>query len=255
MEVSIIDTNDDNIQNFGMCGYKNIKHEGYKNKIQWCKNLYSKGLKYKILQSDEDGSIGGIEYIPGKYTWRAINAEGYYVIHCLYIMLKKYKGKGYGELLLNECIKDAKDNNKDGIAVVTRKGSWMVSKDLFVKKGFTIVDKTEPDFELLVIKLNEDSPTPHFKKDFETKLQSYDEGLYIIVSKQCPYAYKSSKEIIKCAKNDYNLNINVIELEDSTQSMEIPCAFGCFCIIYNNKVVADHPISKTRFKNILSKVI
>jgi len=41
-----------------------------------------------------------------------------------------------------------------GVAVVTRKGSFMAKKDVFLKNGFVLADKAEPDFELLVIKFN-----------------------------------------------------------------------------------------------------
>ncbi len=35
-----------------------------------------------------------------------------------------------------------------GVAVVTRKGSFMAKKDIFLKKGFHVVDLAKPDFEL-----------------------------------------------------------------------------------------------------------
>ena len=64
-KVEILDTNPDNICDYGFCGYKNIKQEGYKRKIDWLKKRFSEGLKYKILHSGEYGDVGLIEYIPG----------------------------------------------------------------------------------------------------------------------------------------------------------------------------------------------
>ena len=64
-KVEIFDTNPDNICDYGFCGYKNIKQEGYKRKIDWLKKRFSEGLKYKILHSGEYGDVGLIEYIPG----------------------------------------------------------------------------------------------------------------------------------------------------------------------------------------------
>ncbi|NOR47352.1 MAG: GNAT family N-acetyltransferase, partial [Methanosarcinaceae archaeon] len=34
-----------------------------------------------------------------------------------------------------------------------------------------------------------------------------------------------------------------------------PCAFGIFCIIYNGEIISHHPISNTRFENIMKKKI
>jgi len=57
---------------------------------------------------------------------------------------------------LDECLKDAKREKMNGVAVVTRKGSFMAGNKLFVKKNFEIVDKAPPDFELLVKKYNKE---------------------------------------------------------------------------------------------------
>ena len=94
-KIEIIDTNAENICEYSFCGYKNIKQEGYKRKIDWLKKRFSEGMKFKVLHSPKEGSVGFIEYIPGKYTWRAVEANGYMVIHCVLILYLKYKGKGY----------------------------------------------------------------------------------------------------------------------------------------------------------------
>jgi L-amino acid N-acyltransferase YncA len=252
-KIEIIDTNADNIYNYGFCGYKNIKQEGYKRKIDWLNKRFSEGLKFKVLHSPKDGAVGAIEYIPGKHTWRAVDADGYMVIHCIFIMLKKYKEKGYGTLLLKECLKDAQKNKMYGVAVVTRKGTWMAGKELFLKNGFEIVDQAPPDFELLVKKFKKDSPSPEFKGDWGKKLSKYKKGLTIILSDQCPYTSKAVKEITETAQKEYSLKPKIVELKNAKDAQNAPSAFAIFSIIYNGKLVADHPISNTRFKNIMNK--
>ncbi len=104
-----------------------------------------------------------LEYIPSEYAHRPVDAEGYMFIHCISIGFKKeYKGKGYASALIDECINEAKKVNRYGVAVVTRKGPFMAKKDIFVKKGFVLIDKAEPDFELLVLKFDQ-APNPKFK--------------------------------------------------------------------------------------------
>jgi len=252
-KVEIIDTNADNICGYGICGYKNIKTEGYRRKIKWLKDRFSEGMKYKILYSEKDGAVGWVEYIPGKYAWRPVEARGYMAIHCLFIMKRDYKGKGYGSLLLEECLSDAKKDNTHGVAVVTREGTWMAGKELFVKNGFEVVDKAPPDFELLVKKFNKNSPTPKFKGDWEKRLSRYSKGLTIFISDQCPYLAKSVKEINETSEKIYGIKPNIIELKNCQEAQNSPSAFGTFCIIYNEKVIADHPISNKRFMNIMDK--
>ena len=253
--IEIIDTNADNILEYGICGYKNIKREGYPEKIEWLKDRFPEGMKIKTLYSDEDGTQGMIEYIPGEFCWRPVEASGYMFIHCIFVGFKRaYKGKGYGTLLVDECLKDAGKGNMWGVAVVTRKGSFMAGKEIFVKNGFEGVDKASPDFELLVRKLNEKAPPPKFKGNWEKRLSQYGRGLTIIRANQCPYSVKNVREISETAEKVHGIKPNIIELKNCQEAQNSPCPFGTFCIVYNGKVVAEAPISNTRFKNIVNKI-
>ena len=187
MNVKIIDVNLENASRYGICGYKNIKNEGLRRKIEWLKDRFTEGMKIKAIYSDKDGTQGMIEYIPGEYCWRPVEVRGYMFIHCIFVGFKRvYKGKGYGSLLVDEVIKDARKENMHGVAVVTREGRWMAGKEIFMKKGFEVVDTAPPDFELLVKKFNRNAPTPKFKGDWEKKLNQYSKGLTIFRADQCP---------------------------------------------------------------------
>ncbi len=56
--ISIIDTNSDNILEYGICGYKSMKRPGYPEKIAWLKDRFQDGLKIKTLYSEIDGTQG-----------------------------------------------------------------------------------------------------------------------------------------------------------------------------------------------------
>ena len=252
-ELEIIDTNANNICNYSFCGFKNIKQEGYRRKTDWLKQRFSEGMKFKVLHSASEGTDGAIEYIPGKYTWRAVEANGYMVIHCIFIMHRKYKGKGYGTLLLEQCLQDAKKENMHGVAVVTSKSTFMAGKELFLKNGFELVDEAPPYFELLVKKFN-NAPSPEFKKDWEERLSQYGTGLTIIRSDQCPAIAKSVKDISETARG-LGIEANIIELNNCIEAQNAPSPYGVFSIIYNGKLLVDHAISSTRFTNIMNKVL
>jgi len=254
-EVQIIDTNMDNILEYGVCGYKSIKREGFPQKVAWLKERFAEGLKLKTLHSNADGTQGMIEYLPGEYCWRPVEASGYMFIHCIFSGFKKiYKNKGYGSLLLDECLQDAQKENTYGVAVVTRKGSFMADNNLFLKHGFEVTDTAPSDFELLVKKMRKDTPTPKFKTNWDERRNKYDKGLTIIRADQCPYTVKNVNEISECAQNEYGLKPNIINLASYKEAQESPCAFGTFCILYDGKVIAEHPISKGRFANIMNKI-
>ena len=254
--IEIIDTNAENIREYGICGYKDIKRAGYLEKTEWLKDRFPEGMKIKTLYSAKDGTQGMIEYIPGEYCWRPVEASGYMFIHCIFSGFKNiYKGKGYGSLLLNECLKDAKKENMHGVAVVTRKGPFMAGEELFVKNGFESMGTAPPDFKLLVKKFNKNAPAPKFKGDWEGRLSQYGKGLTIIRADQCPYTVKNVREISETAEKAYGIKPNIINLKNCEEAQNSPCAFGTFCIIHNGKVIAYHPISRGRFTNIMHKIL
>lgn len=253
---TIIDLTPENIADYGVCGYKDIKkHVELRNKITWFENLYPKGLRIKAILSQKGGYQGMIEYLPGEYAHRPVDAADYMFIHCVFVGIKKeFKGKGFASLLIDACIRDAKDKGKKGVAVVTRKGSFMVHNTIFLKKGFTIVDRAKPDFELLVLKFNENTKNPVFNPNMNENLKKYDKGLTIMRSAQCPYTEKNVNAIIKSAQK-MDLDAQLIDLHDASTAQNTPCAFGTFCIIYNGEIISYHPISNTRFENIMKKYL
>jgi hypothetical protein len=250
-DIEIIDLTPENIADYGVCGYKDVqKHLELRRKIDWFKEYYPKGLRIKAILSKNGGYQGMLEYIPGKYAHRPVDAEDYMFIHCIFVGFKtEFKGKGYASSLIDACIEEAKSLNMSGVAVVTRKGSFMANKDIFLKKGFISTDTVKPDFELLVLKFKKAATDPKFKT---LSLDKYDKGLTIMRSAQCPYSVKNVDAILKTAKK-LKIKANLIELKDSESAQQTPCGFGTFCIIHNNEVISHHPISNTRFENIMAK--
>ena len=119
----------------------NPKHELYHQKIDWLKEQFENGLKIKLLYIiGEKRPIGFIEYIPGEYCWRSVDAKGYMFIHCLWTNGKKYQHHGLGTLLIKEVEKDAK--KMLGIAVITSDKSFMANKEIFIKNGYNIISES-----------------------------------------------------------------------------------------------------------------
>ncbi len=248
----IVNVTPDTLADYGICGYKDVKKQlELRRKIDWFREYYPKGLRIKVVVPEKGGYQGMVEYIPGRYAHRPVDAEGYMFIHCIFVGFKKeFKGKGYGSALLDQCIKEAKDLDMKGVAVVTRKGSFMAKKDIFLKKGFVVVDNAEPDFELLVLKFDLKVINPKFK---DMSLEKYVKGLTIIRSPQCPYSVKNVDAIMKTAEK-MGIKANLVDLKDAESAQKTPCAFGTFCIIYNGKILSHHPISNGRFENIMKKI-
>ena len=251
-QMEIVTLTPENIMEYGFCGYKDAnKHKEMLRKADWYKKYYSRGLRINVLMSQKDGSQGMIEYIPGEYAHRPVVAENYMFIHCLFVGYKKeFKEQGYGSRLIESCRKEAEKLGKDGVAVVSRKGSFMAKREIFVKNGFSIMGQKKPDFELLGIKFKATQNTPRFIEETSDK---YGNGLFILRSPQCPYTEKNVQAMVETAE-ELGLNPKVVDLSGHEAAQANPSPFGTFALIYNGEVLSHHPISNTRFQNIMKKV-
>ena len=249
-DYEIIDTNADNLGGCSFCGNKNPNNLGYRRKVDWLKKRYAEGLRYKVLRSETFGDIGMIEYALGNHAWRPVEAEGYLVIHCLWVK-GKHKGKGLGSLLLDSCLRDAKKSKCRGVAVVTSSDAFMARSDLFIKAGFVSVDRIPP-YELLVKKLKKTAPDPRFIVDRERLFKRYRKGLTILGADQCPYVSQSVERIAEASRT-LGLEPRVVRVGSAKASRELPTPYGVFSILYDGKLIAERPISATRFMSIMRR--
>ena len=252
-ELKIINVDMQNISKYqkGISCFLNPNHESVKTKIKWIKKRFNEGLKIKLLFSEKEKKIiGFIEYIKGENAWRAVDAKKYLIIHCIWVSPNKKKNKGYGSLLVNEVLKDAKKEGKNGVCVITSEGSFMAGKDLFLKNGFKSISYSKP-FDLMV-KTFEKGNLPKFN-DWEKQINKY-KGWNLVYSNQCPWVARSIKELGEIADKN-KIKLNIIELKNSQQAQNAPSIYATFNLIYNGKIFADHYISQRRFQNIINKEV
>ncbi len=233
------------------CGIKDPTHPGRREKLRWLEANAKFGLRAKTLLAPDGQPSGYIEYIPGEFAWRGVNAGGYMFIHCVWIYGKKHQRKGWGGLLVQACLDDAKRAGKNGVAVMVRDGPWLADKRLFLANGFKPVATAPPDYELLVRKFRDTVPNPTFAGDWKRKLERYSQGLTIIRSGQCPHIAKFASEITAAAKNEYGMEAKVIDLQSASDAQDAPTPYAVFALIRDGQVLADHQISRTRFRNIM----
>jgi N-acetylglutamate synthase-like GNAT family acetyltransferase len=250
-DYKIVDTNAESISSCSLCGYKNVNNLGHRRKTDWLKERYAEGLRYKVLHSQRFGDIGMIEYALGNRAWRPVEAKGYLVIHCLMVN-HKHKGKGLGTLLLNSCLRDAEKRKCRGVAVVTSSDSFMARRDFFIKAGFVSVE-CAPPYELLVKKLKRAAPDPCFIVQKERLLKRHKKGLTILAADQCPMLPKCVKDITETSRT-LGLEPKVVRVTSAKGSRELPTPYGMFSILYDGKVIADRPISGTRFWFMMRKI-
>jgi len=228
-------------------------HPGREQKHCWLQANAKFGLRAKVLLAS-DGQPGGyIEYLPGEFAWRGVEAGGFMFIHCIWVFAKRNLRKGCGRVMVEACLDDARNAGMRGVAVMVRDGPWLADRHLFLTNGFETVDTASPDYELLVRKFDRSAANPAFKKGWDQKLAQYGRGLTIIRSSQCPHITKFAAEIAKTAEHEYHIEPRLVELTSWSDAQNAPTPYAIFSVIYNGRLLADHQISRTRFRNIMRK--
>ena len=237
--VELLEINQNNLAEEGCyCLRSKSNSKGYTDKNKWLMGRFNEGLKYiKIMEDDKQA--GFIEYTPIEYSTRVVYGDEYLVIHCLWVGIT---GKGYASTLIQKCIEDAKEQNKAGVVVVTNSTtSWTPSKDVFLKNGFIEVDQAPLGFELLVYKFGESSD-PYFPKDWDDRLQKYNE-LTIIQMPQCPYVEVATDNVVQAASK-LGIQSNIIVLKDREELLRLsPTPYGIYSVVYKNQLVSFHRLT------------
>lgn len=222
------------------------KSDGYKQKIKWTEEETKNGLVYLQLKDKYSGKqLGFIEYAPEEASWRVVHAENYLVIHCLWV---GENSLGLGSQLIQECIDDARSQNKKGVVVVTNPDTgWAPSKDIFIKNGFIQVDSAPHSFELLVYKVRSEYENPYFPNNWNERLARFNQGLTILRTNQCPYLDVSTQNAIEAAKS-VNIEPNIINIKSRSEMMELsPTPYGVFNVIFEGQLISFHRMTPRSF--------
>jgi GNAT superfamily N-acetyltransferase len=249
----LIDVDAANFDTLPCCGIKSPTHPGRQQKRGWLQANAKFGLRAKMLLAPNGQPGGYIEYLPGEFAWRGVEAAGCMFIHCVWIFSKRYQRKGWGSVMIEACLEDARKAGMSGVAVMVRDGPWLAGRRLFLANGFEPVDTAPPDYQLLVRKLNRAAANPSFKKGWDQKVARCGRGLTIICSSQCPHIAKFASEIAQTAEEEYHLKPKVVDLVSWQDAQNAPTPYAVFAVIYNGRLLADHQISRTRFRNIMNK--
>ena len=254
----IVDVTTENVDEYDLfCHKSKKKMPGYRNKLAWFKQRYNEGLRIKLLLVHEGTrgfvSRGFIEYIPGEYAWRGIDAKGYMVIHCIWVVGRNKK-KGYGSELMEMCVKDAEEMGLHGVAVVTsKKGHWLPKEKLFLKHSFEKVDTLPPFFELYTKRFSENAPLPRFYPVTEENIKKFGSGITLLYSYQCPYVYDMVAMVEEIARRA-DIPIQLEPLTDNSMVQEYGMhPYGVFCTLMDGEILTHHYETEKGFVKLLTE--
>ena len=226
------------------------KNQGYQPKVEWLQKRFAEGLRFLLFRDEKGKPLAFLEYVPGEYAWRPVDAEGWLFVHCLWVYRNGQAVGGLGSRLIQACIEEARQAGARGVAAMVSDGPWMAGKEVFLKSGFKQIAERDR-FQLVYHRLRK-GLAPRFR-DISTKWAKR-RGLHIVYSAQCPYLPKSVNDLSAMA-GEHGLEVKVTELKSAREAQNAPSYYGVFNLLWNGRLLSDHYVSKGRFSNILRKEI
>ena len=218
-------------------------------KKSWLAERFDDGLVFK------KGDVRGkcfIEYIPAEKAWSPIKADGYMYIDCLWVS-GQFKGQGYSNLLLQECISDSKAKGKKGLVVLSSKKKMpFLSDPSFLKhKGFVLADTAEPYYELFYLPFDKTADIPHFKENVKTP-KIKEQGFVLYYAYQCPFTAKYVP-IIEAMAKEKNVQFRAVRFETAEQAQNAPAPYTSYSLFYNGEFVTNEILSEKKFEKMITE--
>jgi hypothetical protein len=249
-QITLVKVDPENLAECGIGCLTNRKHPGYGEKEAWLRERFAEGLRFLLFRSDKGKPLAFLEYVPGEYAWRPVDAPGWIFVHCLWVYSAGQKVGGLGSRLIQACLDEARESDALGVAALVSDGPWMAGAKVFLKNGFRQIAERDR-FELVAHRLKE-GPEPRFRELGVHWVN--DRGLHLVYSAQCPMLPKSALDLGETAAEN-GLELKVTKLDSADEAQTAPSYYGVFNLLWNGRLLSDHYVSRGRFKNILKNEI
>jgi len=218
-------------------------------KKAWLKERFPDGLVFRKL--DARGKVF-IEYLPAEKAWCPIIADGYMHINCFWVS-GQFKGQGYANQLLAQCIADAKSNGKCGLTALssTKKMPFLSDPKYLKYKGFQVADTATPYYELLYLPFDEKAPVPKFR-DCARRGKISEKGMVLYYSNQCPHTDKYAPVIRDIAERR-GTTVALRKFETGEQARNAPAPFTTYSFFYNGDFVTNEIFAEKKFEKFLDE--
>ena len=213
-------------------------------KKEWLRQRFDEGLVF--YRSEERGKCF-IEYIPAENAWVPIEAAGYLYINCLWIA-GAMKGHGYSTDLLNECIRDARAQEKNGVCILCaegRKREFLADPKYLAYKDFRTADISDCGISLMYLPLVPNAEPPKFRECAKHPTVNED-GFVLYYTDQCPFTYYWVPKVREAAK-EHGISLKTIHIESKEEAQSAPTPVTTYALFCDGKFVTHAIQSDKKF--------
>ena len=230
------------------CAISNNNDVQVSSKKNWLADRFDDGLVF--LKSVERGKCF-IEYIPAVNAWNPIEAPDYMYIDCLWVS-GSFKGHGYSNDLLEECIRDSKTKNMKGICILSsaKKKPFLADPTFLKHKGFSVCDEADNGIQLWFYPFFGDAPVPRFKECAKHPHVSQD-GYILFYTNQCPFNAKYVPLVEKTAEKA-GVPFKAIKISTKEEAQNAPSPITTYALFIDGKYETNEQMNEKRFLKLLS---
>jgi len=212
-------------------------------KKEWLKERFREGLVF--YRSEERGKCF-IEYIPAENAWQPLDADGYMHINCLWVS-GALKGHGYSSDLLNECVRDAKEQGKRGLCILSsaKKKGFLADPKYLKYKGFRVADESDVGIQLHYLPFREGEETPRFR-DCAKHPRVTESGFVLYYSDQCPFTYYWVPRLAEAA-GEHGVPLTIIHIDSREAAQNAPSPVTNFSLFRDGKFLTHEILSEKKF--------
>lgn len=229
------------------CAISNNKDVQVSSKKNWMMKCFDDGLVF--LKSTQRGKCF-IEYIPAENAWVPIIADNYMYINCFWVS-GSFKGHGYSNDLLNECIKESREKGKAGICVLSsaKKKPFLSDPKYLIYKGFKLADTSDAGINLMYLSFEEDAQAPQFREAAKHP-HTEEDGYVLYYTNQCPFNGKYVPIVEQTAKEN-NIPFKAIKIETKEQAQAAPSPCTTYALFYNGEFLTNEQQNDKRFLKLV----
>ncbi len=231
------------------CAISNDKDVQVASKKAWLSERFDDGLVF--LKSVERGKCF-IEYIPAENAWNPIIAEGFMYINCLWVS-GSFKGHGYSNDLLGECIEDSKEKGKNGLCILcsAKKKPFLADPKFLKHKGFTVSDEADNGIQLWYLPFSSDAQPPKFK-ECARHPHTNEPGYVLYYTSQCPFNAKYVPIVEKTAK-DLDIPFRAFHINNKKEAQNAPTPITTYALFYNGEYLTNEQMNDKKFVKLISR--
>ena len=230
------------------CAISSNKDVQVVSKKAWLKDRFNEGLVF--VKSVERGKCF-IEYIPAENAWNPIQAEGYMYIDCLWVS-GSFKGHGYSNDLLRECVTDSKNKGKKGLCILSseKKKPFLADPRFLTHQGFSVCDEADNGIQLWYLPFDQEDLKPQFLEC--AKHPHVDRMGYVLYyTNQCPFNAKYVPIVEQTAKEN-EIPFTAIHLQSKEEAQNAPTPITTYALFCDGEYLTNEQMNDKKFLKLIN---